>query len=67
MKKTGFDFKKYQNLSKSRKMMIRFLVYSIVVFIITLLIYNTEETIKQETNEDQVEQIDIKIDDVQTE
>lgn len=37
-KEKRFDFKKYQNIKKSRRMLVRFIIYSIVIGVLFYLI-----------------------------
>ncbi|RFC54232.1 hypothetical protein [Brumimicrobium aurantiacum] len=50
MKSSKFDFKKHQNLSKSWKMVIRFVIYSVVIAVLLFLIYNMEDNKKSDTD-----------------
>ncbi|PWH85571.1 hypothetical protein [Brumimicrobium oceani] len=60
MKNPQFNFKKHQNLSKSWKMMLRFIIYSVVIALLLYLIYNPEQAVKKHTNEEKVEQIELE-------
>ena len=53
-KKELFNFRKYQNAKKSRNMLIRFIVYSVVIVIILYLIMEKGET----QNQNEVKEIE---------
>lgn len=62
MKNPQFNFKKHQNFSKSWKMLVRFLIYSVVIAVLLYLIYNPNESSKNPSNESEIEQIDMEND-----
>jgi len=43
---SNFDFKRYQNFQKSRKMVIRFIIYSVVIFILLYLIMKQDQEVQ---------------------
>lgn len=51
-----FDFKKHQSFRKSRKMVIRFIIYSVVIFLLLYLIMREE---KQAVNKEMVDEIEL--------
>lgn len=54
-----FNFRKYQNAKKSRRMLIRFIVYSIVIGFLIYLILDSNNS--SETNKDEgIEYFDIE-------
>lgn len=61
MKTPVFNFKKHQNFTKNKKMIIRFVIYS---FLITVLMYLIQRNDNSELKEIDVklEQIDVGID-----
>lgn len=67
MSRSEFDFKKHQNLSKSWKMLIRFLVYAIVIAVILILMYYTNKSPEELENEEGIEQIHIEMDGIEME
>lgn len=64
MKSSKFNFKRHQNFSKSWKMLIRFLIYSVVIGILVFLIYNPGNRDEAVINSEENQQINIEIEDV---
>jgi len=64
MKTTEFDFKKHQNFSINRKMIVRFLIYSVVISVLMYLIYYSEGTKENTENEEKIDQIDVESDEI---
>lgn len=62
--KPEFNFKKYQNLKKSWKMIIRFIIYSVVIAFLSHLIFNAEKQSNKEVNEEQMNEINIGNEDI---
>lgn len=65
MSNSEFDFKKHQNFSKSWKMLIRFLVYSVVISLLLFLIYYENKSKEELKKGSDIEQFDIEIDEVE--
>ncbi|RYM33944.1 hypothetical protein ERX46_08235 [Brumimicrobium glaciale] len=64
MKTPEFDFKKHQNFSRNRKMIVRFLIYSVVISMLMYLIYDSEDTKENTENEEKIDQIDVERDEI---
>ena len=65
MKKTEFDFKKHQNFSKSWKMLIRFLIYSIVIAVLLFLIFYRDNSVENQIKEAEIKQIDLEMENIE--
>lgn len=46
-----FDFKRYQNAKKSRRMLIRFIIYSIVIGFLIYLILDSNSSVEEDREE----------------
>lgn len=57
-----FDFRKYQNAKKSRRMLIRFIIYSIVISFIVYLILEEGEEEGETKKTNSIEQFEIESD-----
>ncbi|WP_107039509.1 hypothetical protein [Brumimicrobium mesophilum] len=64
MNKPEFDFKKHQNFSKSWKMLIRFLIYSIIITVLLFLIFFNDQSSKSEK---EIDQIDLNMENIELE
>ncbi len=56
-----FDFKKYQNAKKSWRMLIRFIIYSIVIGILVYLIFTEGSSSERNSKNEDVEVFEIEI------
>jgi len=61
MKTPGFNFKKHQNHHKSWKTLIRFSIYSLVMFLILYLIFFNEKAPSENTNDANIETFEVEI------
>lgn len=58
-----FDFKRHQSYQKSRKMIVRFVIYSVVIFLLLYLIMQQNNKKEATQNMQEVEIDEISIDD----
>lgn len=61
-KEKRFNFKKYQNAKKSRRMLVRFIFYSVVIFIILYLILDKGKTERKSEENENIERFEIEFD-----
>lgn len=59
--KKRFNFKRYQNAKKSRRMLIRFIIYSIVIGILVYLILDRGVSSDKNKESDNVESFEIEV------
>lgn len=61
-KEKRFNFKQYQNAKKSRRMLVRFIIYSVVIFIILYLILDKGKTERKSEENENIERFEIEFD-----
>ena len=61
-KEKRFNFKKYQNAKKSRRMLVRFIFYSVVIFIILYLILDKGKAERKSEENENIERFEIEFD-----
>lgn len=59
--KKRFNFKRYQNAKKSRRMLFRFIIYSIVIGILVYLILDRGASSEKNKESDNVESFEIEV------
>lgn len=55
-----FDFKRYQNLKKSRRMLVRFILYGIIIGVLIYLISDKQKASPEETDNADIENFEIE-------
>lgn len=55
-----FNFKKYQNYNKSWKMLIRFLIYSVVIFFLMYMIFSQKKAPTENTDDAIINEFEIE-------
>jgi glycopeptide antibiotics resistance protein len=55
-----FNFKRYQNAKKSRRMLIRFIIYSIVIGFLVYLILDNSNSVEKSEQEEGIHSFDIE-------
>lgn len=61
-KKREFNFKQYQNAKKSRRMLVRFIIYSLVIWFILYLIMEKEKSDNKIDEDQKIEYFEIESD-----
>lgn len=56
-----FSFKEHQNYTKSRKMIFRYIIYTVVISFLIYLILKKENTPIEKNNEEIINQFDVEI------
>jgi glycopeptide antibiotics resistance protein len=59
-KEKRFNFKQYQNAKKSRRMLVRFIIYSIVIGFLIYLILDSSSSDQNKNNEEGIDYFDIE-------
>lgn len=59
-KKKRFNFKQYQNAKKSRRMLVRFIIYSIVIGFLIYLILDSSSPVQEKNNDEDINYFDIE-------
>ncbi len=67
MENLEFNFKKHQNFSKSWKTLVRFIIYSVVISFLIYLIINAKNLNQDTIKKENIDQINIKTDEIQIE